>query len=244
MHQQPNEPPSLALGAAHEPPPAELGDGARLPEPDDRGHPRPARRRDLAAAGAAVRPAGVGRQGAAADDTGVRAALATHLQGGAPWPVGTSLAHTSRGRAGPDGRRGRGRTSLAPTVRGHGHASGPGCWSCWACGGAGRKDAPTGRATTPAGSVAPTSEHSSESRAIPLPIPPHAPEGWAAVSTAQTSRSEVPSPGVGRKKRGRPPGSRWCGPSKWVLLRRPAGEEMRPANPMRAATGDLAGAAA
>ena len=133
-------------------------------------------------------------------------------------PDATSPGRTSRRPSGSPGR-----SSGAPET-----------------GARGGKEAPTAPATTAAASVAPASEHPSQSRAIPLPIPPRAPEGVPTASTAHSRRSGLPSPGVVRKKRGRLPGSLWCGCSRLDERVRPAGEEKRPANPGRAAIGGLA----
>jgi hypothetical protein len=220
--------------------PAELGAGdePRLSGPDRGGHARPAGGRHRAVAGAAglADRRRFRLEGDQADDAAaVRAAVAADLSGGVWWALGTSHAPTGRGRAGRVARPGPGRTIRAPTAGGRRRGGAAGCWSCWACGGRGTKDAPSGRAATPAGSAAQGSEHPSVSPPFPLPYPRRAPDGGGNASTAHSRRSKVPSPGVGRKKRGRPPGSRWCGPSRWVLLRRPAGEEKPAANPTRPA---------
>jgi hypothetical protein len=148
-------------------PPADLGAGdePRLPGPDRGGHLRLAGGRHCAVAGVAgVADCGrFGVEGDQADDAAaVCAALAAYLPGGVPWALGTSRASTGRaltgrGRVGRVGRRGPGRpTGLGPTVGGRRRGGVDGCWSCWASVGAGREDAPWGRAAAAAASAATT----------------------------------------------------------------------------------------
>jgi hypothetical protein len=238
MHQQPNRQRSLSLGADHLTRPAVgAGDEPAPPWPDRGRGPAPGRPGRPGGATAAARPDHRTRSDLEQPGSGclaVRGApgLERLPEGGdRRWPVATSLGPTGSDRccpASPPAASSPGPTSHRP--------SGPPGRSALArepgAGGSRRLTAP---APTPAGSGAQGSEHPSESRAIPLPIPPRATGGVVEAPSAHSRRPELPSPGVAPKNRARLPGSRWCGSFRRLLLERPAGEEKRPANPGRAA---------